>query len=75
MIGLGRILGALDALRRMIFGETWSLPVGVAIAIVATLLARSLSGEHSWWHTGGGFLLAGLVAVAVVASALARRDG
>jgi hypothetical protein len=37
--------------RRLLFGETWTVPLGV-FAIVAAGLAASAQG---WWHDAGGF--------------------
>ena len=47
------------------FGETWLLPLGVALTIATAVAARHLLG--SAWHTVGGFvLLAGAAAVLVI---------
>lgn len=51
----------MRALRKLILGETWTLPVGVAVALLVAGVARALSGAHGWWHDGGGFVLLALV--------------
>jgi membrane protein implicated in regulation of membrane protease activity len=54
----------LVALKKLILGETWLLPAGVAAAVAAALVARHLLGAH--WHELGGFiLLVGVIAVLV----------
>jgi hypothetical protein len=46
-------------LRKLLFGETRVLPVGVALVLVAGLVLRN----GGWWEHAGGFvLLAGVVA-------------
>jgi hypothetical protein len=45
----------MKALRKMILGETWSVPIGVALVLVAGLL---LQGAGRW---AGFVLLAGVV--------------
>ena len=56
----------LRALRALIFGETWTLPLGVAAVLVAAALARHYAPDA--WHDAGGFvLLAGVVAVLMAA--------
>ena len=55
-------------LRRLVFGETVVLPVGVALVLAAGLALHALA--LSWWPEAGGFILLAL-AVAVLAAALA----
>ena len=55
-------------LRKLVFGETVALPVGVALVLAAGLALESLAG--SWWEHDGGFVLLALV-VAVLAVSLA----
>ncbi len=56
----------MRALRKLVFGETVALPVGVALVLLAGL---ALQGR-SWWEEAGGFILLALV-VAVLAVSLA----
>jgi hypothetical protein len=58
----------MRALRKLIFGETVALPVGVAMLLAAGLALRELA--PSWWPEAGGFILL-VLAVAVLAAALA----
>jgi hypothetical protein len=54
-----------------VFGETWTLPVGILAAVGASALVRAVAGTGGWWHEAGGWLLLGLLVVAF-AGALAR---
>ena len=57
-------------LRKLVLGETWTLPLGVAITLLAGV-ALDAAGP-GWWHRAGGFVvLAG--AVATLAASLRRR--
>jgi hypothetical protein len=57
-------------LRKLVLGETWTLPLGVALTL-AIGLALDAAGP-GWWHRAGGFvLLAGALATLVVS--LRRR--
>jgi hypothetical protein len=64
-------------LRKLILGETWTLPIGVAtVVLVGAFLVRPLLGHDAWRHAGGFFLLVGIGAVlllSVVGSAGRRR--
>ena len=60
------------SLRKLILGETWTLPIGIAVAVGAAAIVREIAGSNGWWRHGGGFVLgAGLVVALVVA--VARR--
>jgi hypothetical protein len=64
----------LRTLKKLIFGETWLLPAGIALVIAAgELLVRPLAPD-AWEHLGGFMLLAGILAVLVISvSRTARR--
>jgi hypothetical protein len=51
-------------LRKLILGETWALPIGVAVTLVAGLLLSTAS----WWPDAGGFVVLALVVAALFAS-------
>jgi len=40
----------------------------VAVALGAAGIVRALDGDDGWWHHGGGFILLGLVALALTGS-------
>lgn len=56
----------IRTLRKLVLGETWSLPLGVAVAVGGAGLLRALAGEAGWWRDGGGFVLLALVVVALL---------
>jgi hypothetical protein len=58
----------LRTLRKLVLGETWLLPIGVVVALGVVGLLRALHGAGGWWHRGGGFVLLGLVVVALLAA-------
>jgi hypothetical protein len=58
----------LRQLRKLVLGETWALPLGVAVALGAAGIVRAVDGDDGWWHHGGGFILLGLVALALTGS-------
>lgn len=55
-------MSVVRALRLLIFGETWTLPVGVAAVLGVSVALRAFA--PGLWHDAGGLvLLAGVVAV------------
>jgi hypothetical protein len=59
--------------RRALFGETWSLPAGVAALVgVAALLKQAAS--RSWPDFGGPLLVAGAILLLVIVVARSARD-
>jgi len=64
-------MSVLRALKTLVLGETWTLPLGVAIVLAAGALTRHYAPDA--WHDAGGFLLlAGVVAVLLAALARTR---
>lgn len=66
-------MAVLRSLRSLILGETWTIPLGVAAAVLIAALLRSAISEQLWDEIGG-FALAAMVAIALVAS-IARSSG
>ena len=66
-------MALLRSLRSLILGETWTIPLGVAVAVVIAALLRSALSEHLWDELGG-FALAAMVALTLVLS-VARAPG
>ena len=66
-------MSILRALKKLLFGETWLLPIGVAAVVgAAALVVRPLAGDA--WERGGGFVLvAGVVAVLLASVARGAR--
>jgi hypothetical protein len=61
----------LRALRLLVLGETWTLPVGVAVVLIAGVGLRDAAPDA--WHDVGGFvLLAGVIAVLSISVARTR---
>ena len=61
-------MSVLRQLRKLVLGETWSLPLGVAVALGAAGIVKAIDGDDGWWHHAGGFVLLGLVGLALTAS-------
>jgi hypothetical protein len=60
-------MALLRGLRSLVLGETWTIPLGVAATL---LIAAALRSELATrvWREDGGFVLAALVAVTLLAS-------
>lgn len=56
-------MSAMRSLQKLLFGETWLLPGGLAVVlVVATFAAKPLLGD-AWASAGGYVLLAGVLGV------------
>ena len=66
-------MSVLSALRKLILGETWTLPVGItAVVLVAAFVVRPML--HGTWDRIGGFvLLAGVCAVLLLSVSWSAR--
>jgi len=62
----------LRSLRALLFGETWTIPAGVAVALAVALGLRA-ELPHDGWQRGGGFALAALVAATLAVSLWSSR--
>jgi hypothetical protein len=60
-------------LRKLVLGETWALPIGIAVAVGVAALVRVVAGPGGWWADAGGFLLLGLLVLAFVFALGLRR--
>jgi hypothetical protein len=56
----------IRTLRKLVLGETWVLPLGVAVAVGCAGVLRALAGDAAWWRDGGGFVLLALVVIALL---------
>jgi hypothetical protein len=61
-------MSTLAQLRKLVFGETWALPIGVGVALGVAGICRAVAGDDGWWKHAGGFILLGMVALALTAS-------
>ena len=59
-------MSALRTLRKLVLGETWTLPAGIAIAVLGAFLVRAAAGPGGWWERAGGFVLLALLLAAFV---------
>ncbi len=60
----GGDVSALRAFKRVVFGDTWLLPLGVAAVLaIAGLVVRPLLDAATWSAIGGFAVLAGVLAV------------
>jgi hypothetical protein len=57
----------LSSLRRLILGETWTIPLGVAAALGLAVVIRAWLPETAW-REAGGFCLALFVLAALLYS-------
>ena len=63
----------LTSLRRLILGETWTIPLGVGAALGLAVAMRAWL-PHATWHAAGGFCLA-LFLLAALGNSLRRPQG
>jgi hypothetical protein len=60
----------MRALRKLVLGETWTLPLGVFLTLALALVLDAVAGDTPLWRHAGGFVLLALV-LATLAVALA----
>jgi len=53
-------MNSLRTIKKLILGETWLLPAGLAVTLAAAALLRHTDG---WPRVGGFMLLAGVIVV------------
>jgi membrane protein implicated in regulation of membrane protease activity len=56
----------IATLRKLVLGETWTLPIGVGLAVGVAAVLREIGGD--WWREAGGFVLLALVLLALLAA-------
>jgi hypothetical protein len=56
----------MRTVRKLVLGETWILPIGVAVAVGSCAVLSAVAGDAAWWREGGGFVLLALVLVALL---------
>ena len=66
-------MSTLRTLKKLVLGETWVLPLGVAAVVCVTALAVKPLAEGDWHRVGGFVLLAGVLAVLLVSVARGAR--
>jgi membrane associated rhomboid family serine protease len=63
----------MRALRKLVLGETWALPIGIFVAVGVAMVLREVAGSADWWEAAGGFVLLALLAGAFLAGLGFRR--
>ena len=64
----------MNTVRKLVFGETWTIPIGVAVSLAVCAVLRLIAGDHGWWRDAGGFvLLAGAAVTLLVSVGRPRR--
>jgi hypothetical protein len=63
----------MRTVRKLVLGETWALPIGICVAVLAAFALRALAGPDGWWEDAGGFVLLGLLLVAFVTAVRSPR--
>jgi hypothetical protein len=63
----------MRTLRKLVLGETWALPIGIAIAVIAAAVVGALAGSADWWEDTGGFVLLAFLVGAFAAGLGIRR--
>ena len=53
----------MKALRKLVLGETWALPIGVFLTLAVALVLDAVASDTPFWRHAGGFLLLALVLV------------
>lgn len=66
-------MNVLRTLRKLVLGETWTIPVGVALVLIAAFLARGYD-ETLWRRAGGALLFVGVALCLAVAAPRRRRS-
>jgi len=65
-------MSTLRTLKRLILGETWLLPIGIAVTLVAAGVLRSVVADD-WAHVGGFVLLAAVLVILLASTDRSAR--
>jgi membrane protein implicated in regulation of membrane protease activity len=57
-------MSTVRAVKKLVLGETWLLPIGLALMMAAGVLLRELA-PATWSVLGGAFLLVAVLALAL----------
>jgi len=63
----------LRTLRKLVLGETWRLPAGIAVAVLIAVAVRAAAGSDGWWRDLGGVVLGVGLVLAFAGAVVPRR--
>ncbi|MEA2226929.1 MAG: hypothetical protein QOD81_1403 [Solirubrobacteraceae bacterium] len=63
----------MRTLRKLVLGETWTLPLGIAVAVGIAGVLRLVAGPGGWWEDAGGWVLLALLVGAFAVALRIRR--
>jgi hypothetical protein len=66
-------MNTLRTLKRLVLGETWLLPLGIAAVVAAAELVLRPLAADAWQHVGGFILLAAVLALLLTSVARGAR--
>ena len=66
-------MSTLRTLKKLLLGETWLLPLGLAAVVLTGALVIRPLAPHAWTAIGGFVLLTGVIAVLVASVGLGLR--
>ena len=66
-------MSLLRTLKKLLLGETWVLPAGLAVVVGGAALVAKPLLEGAWHHAGGFVLLVGVAVVLVLGVARGAR--
>ena len=65
-------MSTLRAIKKLVLGETWILPAGVATVLVAGAVLKSVA-PHAWSDVGAALLAGGVLAVLLASVMVSAR--
>jgi hypothetical protein len=65
-------MSTLRAIKKLVLGETWILPAGVAAVLVAGAGLKA-AAPHAWADAGGAILATGMLAVLLASVIVSAR--
>lgn len=66
-------MSTLRTVKKLIFGETWLLPLGIALVVATGALVVRPLAATAWQHFGGLVMLAGVLGVLWISVARGAR--
>jgi hypothetical protein len=66
-------VSTLRTLKKLILGETWLLPLGIAVVVATGALVVRPLAASAWHRAGGLILLAGVLGVLAISVARGAR--